>query len=194
MSTYRSLIALPLWIVAGLLGLNLFVAVQPGAEGGSPEGTTGACCVPGANACIDGISADECLLAFGGLYQGDGTTCGGASCGACCMPDESCVDLTSPNACAALGGSHETETECFEASCETAACCLADASCVALRETDCAAAGGVWHGPDGICGDFDQNGTDDVCETTACPHDSNGDGNVGIVDFLNLLATWGPCP
>jgi hypothetical protein len=40
MSTYRSLIALPLWILAGLLGLNLMVAVQPGAEAGSPEGPT----------------------------------------------------------------------------------------------------------------------------------------------------------
>ena len=194
MSTYRSLIALPLWIVAGLLGLNLLVAVQPGAEAGGPEGATGACCVPGVNACIDGISADECLFAFGGVYQGDGTTCGGASCGACCMPDESCVDLTSPNACAALGGSHEADTECFQTSCETAACCLADASCLLLRETDCTAAGGVWHGPNGICGDFNQNGTDDVCETPTCPHDINGDGTVGVVDFLNLLASWGPCP
>ncbi len=194
MSTSRSLIAPSLWILAGLLGLNLMVAVQPGAEAGSPEGPTGACCVPGANACIDGISADECLFAFGGLYQGDGTTCGGASCGACCMPDESCVDLTSPDVCTALGGSFEADIECPAASCEVAACCLADASCVVLRDADCAAAGGVWHGPDGICGDFDQNGTDDVCETPTCPHDVNGDGIIGIVDFLDLLGHWGPCP
>jgi len=194
MSMSRSLIAPSLWILAGLLALNLMVAVQPGAEAGSPEGPTGACCVSGANACIDGISAEECLFAFSGVYQGDGTTCGGASCGACCMPDESCVDLTSPDVCTALGGSFEADIECPAASCEVAACCLADASCVVLREADCTAAGGVWHGPDGICGDFDQNGTDDVCETPTCPHDINGDGIVGIVDFLDLLAHWGPCP
>jgi len=28
----------------------------------------------------------------------------------------------------------------------------------------------------------------------SCPSDSNGDGMVGIDDFLALLAAWGPCP
>ena len=27
-----------------------------------------------------------------------------------------------------------------------------------------------------------------------CPADLGGDANVGIVDFLALLAAWGPCP
>ena len=27
-----------------------------------------------------------------------------------------------------------------------------------------------------------------------CPADLDGDANVGIVDFLQLLAAWGPCP
>jgi hypothetical protein len=27
-----------------------------------------------------------------------------------------------------------------------------------------------------------------------CPEDLNGDGDVGISDFLDLLAAWGPCP
>ena len=26
------------------------------------------------------------------------------------------------------------------------------------------------------------------------PPDFNGDGTVGITDFLELLANWGPCP
>jgi hypothetical protein len=30
--------------------------------------------------------------------------------------------------------------------------------------------------------------------TTALPGDVNGDGTVGVVDFLGLLAAWGPCP
>ena len=29
---------------------------------------------------------------------------------------------------------------------------------------------------------------------TACPVDIDGDGTVGINDFLNLLAAWGPNP
>ena len=27
-----------------------------------------------------------------------------------------------------------------------------------------------------------------------CPTDNDGDGMVGINDFLNLLAAWGQCP
>ena len=27
-----------------------------------------------------------------------------------------------------------------------------------------------------------------------CPEDLDGDGVVGITDFLDLLAAWGPCP
>ena len=27
-----------------------------------------------------------------------------------------------------------------------------------------------------------------------CPSDVNNDGTVGINDFLDLLAAWGPCP
>jgi hypothetical protein len=29
---------------------------------------------------------------------------------------------------------------------------------------------------------------------SSCPADLDGDGNVGINDFLQLLAVWGPCP
>jgi hypothetical protein len=43
--------------------------------------------------------------------------------------------------------------------------------------------------------------TDDVLEVTfgapqspCCPWDTDGDGMVGIVDFLAVLANWGPCP
>ena len=114
--------------------------------------------------------------------------------GAVRVAGEACNGLIAPAVCAALGGAHEGDTACAAVSCDIAACCLAKASCVAVRETDCAAAGGIWKGPDGVCGDFDQNGTDDVCETSACPHDVDNDGTVGIVDFLDLLGSWGACP
>ncbi len=32
------------------------------------------------------------------------------------------------------------------------------------------------------------------CPIRVCPGDITGDGNVGINDFLDLLAAWGPCP
>ena len=27
-----------------------------------------------------------------------------------------------------------------------------------------------------------------------CPTDTNGDGDINVVDLLALLASWGPCP
>jgi hypothetical protein len=40
------------------------------------------------------------------------------------------------------------------------------------------------------CGDINGNGVQDECE---CLGDINGDGEVGINDFLWLLSDWGPC-
>ncbi len=194
MSKLKGFRALPVWVVAGLLGLNLILAAQPDADAGSLEGGTGACCVGGVFNCVDGISAKSCVFAFNGVYQGDGTTCGGTDCGACCLPDASCVEATAADVCTALGGRHEPGLECFEAACEVGACCFADATCQELRDSDCVQAGGIWMGPESICGDFNQNGFDDACESSTCPHDIDNDGEVGIVDFLDLLASWGACP
>ena len=33
-----------------------------------------------------------------------------------------------------------------------------------------------------------------LCPATGCPGDINGDGEVSVLDFLALLANWGPCP
>ena len=41
--------------------------------------------------------------------------------------------------------------------------------------------------PAGMLGDFDP-------PLPCCPGDFDGDGDVGITDFLDLLAAWGPCP
>jgi hypothetical protein len=43
-----------------------------------------------------------------------------------------------------------------------------------------------------IFGDSNDNGVVDQCEGQ--PGDSNLDGVVGILDFLEVLSTWGPCP
>jgi hypothetical protein len=183
---------LPLWAAAGLLAANLVLVVTRGADAGGTAGVTGACCVPGAFACIENTTEIECIIAFAGIYQGDGTTCGGEFCGACCFSDESCLDDVPPDGCTALGGAHEPQTHCFEAGCEIGACCLADSTCQELRESDCTDAGGQWKGAESICGDFDQDGIDDACES--CRSDTNGDGVVNVQDFLNLLADWGDCP
>ncbi len=41
--------------------------------------------------------------------------------------------------------------------------------------------------------DADDNGIIDTCEPT-CFGDVDGDGDVGIVEFMQVLADWGPCP
>jgi hypothetical protein len=41
--------------------------------------------------------------------------------------------------------------------------------------------------------DADDNGVLDACEPT-CLGDVDGDGAVGMVEFLQVLADWGPCP
>ena len=70
---------------------------------------------------------------------------------------------------------------------------------------------GAFYGFRGYGGiDCNGNGTDDVCEIISgdasdlngndvpdeCDvlGDLDGDGVVGITDFLDLLAVWGPCP
>ena len=44
--------------------------------------------------------------------------------------------------------------------------------------------------PDPTSQDQDGNGVPDECP----PGDLDGDGTIGILDFLSLLAAWGPCP
>ncbi|MEE8458462.1 MAG: hypothetical protein V3S08_01245 [Phycisphaerales bacterium] len=45
----------------------------------------------------------------------------------------------------------------------------------------------------GFSSDVNVNGTPDECESS-CPGDVDGDGTVGINDFLDLLGAWGPNP
>jgi len=127
------------------------------------EGATGACCLQG-NACLPNVTAEFCILIAEGIYQGDGTTCGG-DCGMCCIDKIECHQIWSPDHCAHTGGHFFGNLPC---------------------------------GPDGPCG------------RSVCDSDIDGDGEVGILDFLDLLANWnnpydlvdywtlladwGPCP
>jgi predicted outer membrane repeat protein len=79
------------------------------------------------------------------------------------------------------GGGNTIETYCVPAS--PGACCL-DGNCVFVLQESCLANGGVFVG--GPCGPA-------TCPQP-CPGDLDGDGQVGVGDFLQLLATWGPCP
>jgi hypothetical protein len=76
--------------------------------------------------------------------------------------------------------------ECDQTLAQLGACCLPTDGCALTTETSCSAAGGVYQG----------NGVS--CGAAACPlpcvADLDGNGTVGIGDFLLLLAAWGVCP
>ncbi len=69
--------------------------------------------------------------------------------------------------------------------CVLGACCLND-SCIVAVEVFCITAGGTYQGDNTIC--------EAATCPTPCPADVDNDGIVGINDFLDLLAAWGPCP
>ncbi len=68
------------------------------------------------------------------------------------------------------------------------ACCLGDGTCAVLITELCVEAGGT-----SVFGDLPT-----PCSAVTCPQpcvaDLDGDTVVGINDFLDLLAAWGPCP
>jgi hypothetical protein len=98
----------------------------------------------------------------------------------------------------------------------TGACCLADAGCAAgVTQSECEGTlAGTYLGHGSSCAvggslDCNDNGLLDECEVLAgttpdvngngipdeceCLGDVDGDGAVGVTDFLQLLAEWGPC-
>jgi hypothetical protein len=81
-----------------------------------------------------------------------------APLGACCLPDQSCLDVPEVE-CLARGGAYLGDgTECATAACRPAgACCLGDGSCVSTDEADCGAQGGAYQG----------DGT--TCDAVTCP-------------------------
>ncbi|MHC4219066.1 MAG: dockerin type I repeat-containing protein [Planctomycetota bacterium] len=148
----------------------------------------GACCMADGTCVV--VSLFECGN-LGGLYLGDNTSC--TDCGmqtpvgACCMPGAACVQTTAAN-CMATGGIYVGDnTPCTD--CDTVefdgACCIPGAGCTVVTEAECTAVGGTFLGPGSDCAN---------CPPLPDPCDLNGDGVVDVVDFLLLMADWGPCP
>ena len=120
----------------------------------------GACCLPG-GACTGPLTRDACE-AQGGVYQGDGTDCGGVSCplptGACCFSDDTCQDGLSRDNCEAGGGIYRGNgTACDGGQCPvlpgaTGACCFSDDTCQGdVSPNDCEASGGIYMGDETAC-------------------------------------------
>jgi hypothetical protein len=122
------------------------------------------------------IRDNQAGVAGGGVFTGGpdmGTYTGNEICGN--GPDQIDGDFVD-------GGGNTIETYCVPAG--PGACCLDNGSCAIATEENCLAQGGTFVG--GPCGP-------DTCPQP-CPGDADGDGMVGVVDFLIVLANWGVCP
>ena len=66
---------------------------------------------------------------------------------------------------------------------QSVACCLGEGTCVPMVPDLCIESGGT--PSDGVCSEV-------ACDQP-CDADVDGDGMVGINDFLDLLVVWGDC-
>jgi hypothetical protein len=120
----------------------------------------------------------------------------GPATGACVRLAGDCVITTVNNCLIQFGAWYGEGTTCNAAEpCDSRpinacppvsqACCLPDGSCAVLTNALCVDADGLPQPVGVYC-------TDMPCPLT-CNADLDGSGAVGIVDFLQLLAEWGPC-
>ena len=153
---------------------------------GGKKTSTGACCF--SDGSCEELESQECFQRDGS-FNAVGTTCGDVECpvsGACCRPNGNCT-VISVQECITSGGDFQgVGGSCNDVECEVTAgpCCFLG-MCIESTEEQCAGVGGVFQGVGGSC--------DDVDCGPPCPWDCDGsdDGQVGILDFLELLAQWG---
>jgi len=147
---------------------------------------TGACCVESTGNCVE-FDLTTCQV-VGGIHHGEGTTCATTICfpeGACCLQDGSCSGPMSDVDCVALSGSFQgNDSLCATTECPQpiGACCGAD-WCLNLTQSDCTAVAGSWSGASTAC-------TESSCQSS-CTADLNVDGNVDVIDLLQIVADWG---
>lgn len=179
----------------------------------------GACCVPSTEACVDGVTEEQCT-AFNGIFL-IGNSCGDVICfpkGACCTLEGSCVPEVSPEACAAFEGTFQGDgTSCDSVECPAPQgwCCPDTSDCFEFDEETCLLFGGTWGGAGSTCsdsdvcdpsdpcpGDLDNDGVvevDDILEvlsnygSTGGDGDADGDGDSDVDDILKIINGWGPC-
>ena len=119
----------------------------------------------------------------------------GGATGACDAVRFGCLVLLTGDTCIDLSGQWYGEgSECGMAGpCDSlgfcpprsVACCLGDGGCFAVVPDLCVDMGGTPSPPGTRCSEV-------TCDQP-CYGDVDGDGAVGINDFLDLLAAWGDC-
>ncbi len=158
-------------------------AASPPPPPGAAE--AGACCLPG-HTCSP-LTQAACNLA-GGLWHGEGTTCGQFPCeGACCLPNHTCESRFLPDCVAGSGYFQGLGTVCGESPCEGACC---DGPCQACSQTipgQCTGTGKTFQGLGAICG---ATACPVVC--AAIPVDGDCDGDLDLEDFANFQLCYNP--
>jgi hypothetical protein len=115
-----------------------------------PRGLCGACCVDSAQTCVE-TTPSGCSAA-GGIFYGDGTTCGGVSCcfgnveatGSCCLYDGTCIDNVTLDQCNVQMGSFQQGITCsantcpsFYADINNGLCCGRTGQWTNITKTSC---------------------------------------------------------
>lgn len=129
-----------------------------------PTRSNGACCIESTRTCVQ-TTYSGCSAA-GGLFYGNGTTCGGVNCcfgprssfGSCCS-SQGCVDNYTQQQCSLVGGDFNTELLCEERDCPTSGltgvCCLpagcSDNSGAYYTASQCQSAGGTFYASPSNC-------------------------------------------
>gem|GEM_PF-975596 len=136
---------------------------QGGGSVCEPDQKCHACCTRADGGCVDTIGS-VCTDEIVGAYVAD-MACGDAPClGACCLPDETCQDLSAVE-CANQGGRFDPTGDCASA-CD-GACCVdgrcevtsGEAACLALAPVDSGRA--VYQGDGSSC-------DDSICDLGGC--------------------------
>lgn len=112
--------------------------------------------------CQDGLTEQECVQEFRGVFAGIGTTCMNTDCGevlqvgACCFGTV-CVDEITEASCLDDGGVFQgVGTDCSTNPCggdPTGACCFPDGTCQELTESECISIEGTYRGDETTCAD-----------------------------------------
>jgi len=155
----------------------------PGPAGLSCAGYTcfpsGACCLPDGS-CTGPVSPEACQ-AFGGNFQGNGSSCASVDCpdpiGACCFATGFCLALTEADCTMAGAAWKGPGTGCADGNGNG----TADA---------CEARLGDLNG-DGVVGSADLTILLGAWGAAGGPADLDGDGSVGSSDLTILLGAWG---
>ena len=134
----------------------------------------GACCL-GLSGCESDTTEEDCVSAPGN-WLGEGTDCTICVVGACCMADQSCLELPDIQ-CTDAGATFQGQgVSCDDVECPVVfgACCIGDpkdgVTCLELLLTDCADFAGIFMGVNTTCEQGTCIAANDTCQQAATAH------------------------